>query len=341
MIPTPYDSQLLAIREMLDDPTEGSAQAGYDLLFKLWLEYRELAEFNQELLQDAIKHSLLVSELRKRLRELRLKSSITGTYLRDKFEAFATEVENYRAKLSEEVKSLDSEKSNTNQRISKNEGEITPSLFGEPNTRTYQKSKVEWLQIALVAIILIMILVLVISPYTYQKIIIVIIAFIGATNLSYVLPKNYGATSNDLPELKLNFKYPRFLSTYDKNTVDVIVKNLMYKEYHGKLTLIFDDIDSLVEPAPDTKLSATLEIPSLGKEAIQFKFILTKKPTQKNLNFHFKISHSNDSQYISNNENFLIAPIPYLRSTSTWLIGTLGTLIVALLWDQLKKFLGF
>jgi hypothetical protein len=101
-----YHNKLPAIRELLDHPTEESAQIGYDLLFKLWLENREIPEFNQELIQDAIKHPALISELRKRLRELRLKSSITSTYLRDKFEAFATEVENYRAKLSKEAEPL-------------------------------------------------------------------------------------------------------------------------------------------------------------------------------------------------------------------------------------------
>lgn len=69
-IPQPYSDRLEFIREMLDSPQPEMALDGYDLLFKLWLEYSADTDFCDELKKIGKKHPELPQEFTDRLDDL-------------------------------------------------------------------------------------------------------------------------------------------------------------------------------------------------------------------------------------------------------------------------------
>jgi len=329
----PYSNQLRAIREMLDNPAEGSDPEGYDLLFKLWLENRELTEFSQELLQDAIKYPLLVIELRTRLRELRLKSSITGTYLRDKFEAFATDVENYKAQLSKEAESLVSEIPDHKPDISKDDKK---SKVGIPETGSTENPETRSSSFKIWASTLIKVLN---KPRIVISSLIAIIIIIW---VFYLIPKNGPVTWTISSGVTASYTYPKYLSVQDQNTINVPIVNSDDTAFDGTITLIFEDPGVMAMPVAGQSLSLDLAVPPHGRKTMQFNFSLAEKPPKGKIEFYFQISNPNGIPYKSNEESFLVSPIPYLRSTSAWLFGSagLGALLIAVLWERLQKSLG-
>ncbi len=322
-MPKPYKDRLKAIRAILADSSQEIAQEGYGLLFKLWLENVDNSDFIQELIPIAVEHQNTVQELDSRLGELSLKDSITNTFLKDHLTKFASEV----AKFKSEVTKADAQATGfppININISEN-----------------QRTRFAWWQLAFIAVIIISLGLILVLPNTFQKALVLVVAGCSAIFFYYIVPKRDRTILTDLSNIKLSYTSPNYLSLGDENTIHISVENSSQTEFNGKITLVFNDPDSLVTPAPDQSLSAKIEISPLGREAKQFKFLLLKKPSDGNLNYYFQIS-SDKSQYVSNEENFQIAPIPYLRSTWAWLFGSagLGALIIALLWEKIKELLG-
>jgi hypothetical protein len=312
----PYSNQLRAIREMLDNPTEESIQEGYDLLFKLWLTNKEIEEFSQELIQDAIKHPLLIGEFRKRLRELRLKSSITGNYLKDQFEAFVANVESYKSKLATEAKP---------------HPVLLPAKIGISESQT---RKLPWWQILRVLILTVSITLILVLPIS-QKIVVCAIAIISVITMPYLLSKVDQMITTDLPGIKLNYSFPKYLSIGDENTIDLSIENSNENEFTGLITLVFSDNDSLITPVANQSMSVKVEVPAFGREAKQFKFILKNKPPDGDANYYFQVFSSDGSRYKTNSAFFLISPIPYLRSIWGWVISGSGivALIITFIWE--------
>ena len=143
-----------------------------------------------------------------------------------------------------------------------------------------------------------------------------IAAIFGIIDVIYVHPINEKTTSLDSLGLKLSYKAPVHLSQYDENTVDVSVENSLSTDFKGTISLIIVDPDSTTKPLPGEKLSKELDIDSLEEETKQFKFLMAKKPSSQSLDYQLKITPSNGSQSAFLNENFLVAPIPYLRTAS-------------------------
>lgn len=311
-----YSNQLRAIREMLDDPTGASIQDGYDLLFKLWLSNRDVPEFEQELIQDAIKHPQLIGELRTRLRELRLKSSITGNYLRERFETFVANVESHKSKLSMEAK--------------------PPAVLSSAkiSISASQTRKVPWWQALRVLILIVSIILIFVLPIS-QKIVVCAIAIISILTMPYLLSKVDQMIVTDLPGIKLIYSFPKYLSIGDENTIDLSIENSNENEFTGLITLVFSDNDSLITPAANQSMSAKVEVPAFGREARQFKFILKNRPPDGDANYYFQVFSSGGSRYKTNNTFFLISPIPYLRSIWGWVISGSGlvALIITFLWE--------
>jgi len=318
-MPTPYDNQLHAIRKMLANPAPEIVQEGYDLLFKLWLSNHENAEFKHELMRVAIDHSQLIIEFTNRLRKLQLKSSITNTYLRKGLEALASDVKNFKLNLSKENKPA---------------ANFLPAKIDTPK----EIGKYAWWQLLLLGIIAIAIWLVIYLPDLYQKILVVFVAAGSTITLPYIFPQKDHVILVDSAGIKINYSFPTYLSVRDENTAHISIENLSQTEFSGKITLVFDDPSSFVTPAPNQNLSVKVDLSPHGRESKQFKFLVLKRPSDKNLNYHFEI-FSDEEQYISNEESFLIAPIPYLRYTWAWLFGSAGV-IIALLWDQLGKLLG-
>lgn len=319
MLPS-YDDQLLAIREMLADPAPEIEQEGYDLLFRLWLSNHENMGFKHELLRVAVNHSRLIIEFTNRLRELQLNNSITNTYLRKELETLASDV--YALKFN-------------------------PSITGKPitnfqsvTTKTPQENeKYAWWQLLLFGIITASVwLVVYVLPDLYQKILVAFVALASAITLPYIFPQKDRVILIDSAGIKINYSFPTYLSIRDENIAHVAIENTGQTDFNGRITLVFDDPSSFVTPAPDQNLSVKVDLSPHGRESKQFKFLVLKRPSDKNLNYHFEIT-SDKEQYKSNEESFLIAPIPYLRYTWAWLFGSAGV-IIALLWDQFEKIFG-
>ena len=167
--------------------------------------------------------------------------------------------------------------------------------------------------------------------------ILVIVVFVITINLIYVVPTKGSTFSTDLIGLNISYKSPAYLSVHDENTVEISVENTLQTELEGTLMLVFDDPEYSIKPAKEKKFSTEIEIRPRDKESQEFSFQLTKKPIDKNLKYHFLFVSSNGSQYRTETESFSIAPIPYLRSASNWLFGSLGGIIIASLWEQIKK----
>lgn len=322
-MPSPYEERLKAIRKILADPSEEVAQEGYGLLFKLWLENVDNSDFIQDLIPIALEHQNAMQELESRLGELSVRDTITDTFLKKQLRVLMLEV----SKLKVE-KPKDGATAKETLRVDV----IAPEK---------QKTRFVWWQIALVDIILIALWVIVFKPHIYQEIIVLVIATISVITLPYLLPRKDRIIAADLLATKLNYTFPTYLSLGDVNTVHFFIENLGRTKFIGEITLVFKDPESFVTPAPNQNLTASVEVPPQGREAKQFNFLVLKKPADGSLDYCFQIT-SGESQFISKDENFQIAPIPYLRSAWAWLFGSagLGALIVALLWDQVKKMIG-
>lgn len=320
---TPYKERLKAIHMMLATRSRELVQEAYDSLFRLWLENVDSSNFKQDLIPIAVEHDNIIQELENRLSALSLKNTITDTFLKDHLAVLASEV--LKIKLEKSTEELSVRES---WRV-----DIIPSKK--------QKTKFAWWQITLFNIIVIPLWIIVSRPHIYQQIIVLVVAIISVITLPYLLPKKDRIIAANLLATKLNYTFPTYLSLGDVNTVHFFIENLSETNFSGEITLIFRDPDSFVTPAPDQDLTVKLEVPPHGRAAKQFKFLVLKRPADGSLDYYFQIS-SSGSQFISKDENFQIAPIPYLRSTGAWLFGSagLGTLIIALLWDQLKKLLG-
>jgi len=316
----PYYDQILAIREMLANPSPEIVQEGYDLLFKLWMINSDNPDFKHEIKHDAIKYSQLIPELTTRLIKLQLTSSITNTYLRKRLESLASDAEDLRRALITKGSNTSLQSANIN---------IPKGL----------NRKYSWWQLLLVGIIVISTLLTIYLPDLYQKILAVVIAVGSAVTFPYIFPQKDHMISVDSAEIKINYSFPKYLSIGDENTVHISIENSGQANFSGRITLIFDDPGSFVTPAPDQNLSVKMDLPPHGRESKQFKFQVLKKPSDKDLNYHFEIS-SDKEQYVSNEGSFSIAPIPYLRSTWAWLFGSAGVGI-ALFWEQLEKLFGF
>ena len=322
-MPKQYKDRLTAIRKMIADPSQEIVQEGYGLLFKLWLENVDNSAFIQELVPIAVEHQQMMQELANRLGELSLRDTITDTFLKKELAKFGSEVDNFK---TEAIKT----------------GLQTTGLPPiNINITENRKTKVAWWQMAFFAVIIISLALILILPQPFQKALVLVVAACGAVFFYYIVPKRDRTISTDLSNIKLSYISPNYLSLGDENTIHISIENPSQTEFNGKITLVFNDPDSLVTPAPDQSLSAKVDVSPLGKEAKQFKFLVLKKPSDGNLNYYFQIS-SDKSQYVSNEENFQIAPIPYLRSAWAWLFGSagLGALILALLWDQVEHWLG-
>lgn len=322
-MPAQYSEQLYAIRELLKSSSKEIMQEAYDLLFDLWLANYESSEFGRDLIQDAIEHSQLISELRKRHRELPLRDSITDAYLQKRLEDFATNVANFKLNAS-----IESQSSIV----------FLPAKINMPEN---QSGKYTWWQILLLFIILISVGLVISLPHIYQKLIVIVISTISIAILPYLLSRKNRMISVNLPGIKLNYSLPTYLSLGEVNTIHISVENLSQTKFNAEITLIFKDPVSFVVPAPDQSLSVKVQVPYNGREAKQFQFRVLKRPADSNLDYYFQIS-ADKAQFESNTDSFLIAPVPYLRSTWAWLFGSAGlsALILALLWDQLKKLLG-
>lgn len=295
-MPGLYKKQLLAISDMLKNPSKGIRDEGYYQLFKLWRENADVAHFTQDLLPIAFQHENLVEELRNQLNKLSINNSITDTFLKNQLETLVSEITKY--KLAEQEKKQQDTKSNIQ------------------NGQTIKFA-------------------------TWQKVlaitILAVVFFISIINLIYVVPIKENTFSSDLVGLNINYKSPSYLSVHDENTVEISIENTLPKNLEGTLTLVFDDPEHSIKPARGENFSTEVTIHSHDKETQEFSFQLIKKPNNKNLNYHFLFITSDGSQDQSKKENFSIAPIPYLRSVSTWLFGSMGALIVTSLWDQIKK----
>jgi hypothetical protein len=297
-----YNNQLIAIRGMLNNNDKEIIREGYDLLFKLWRENLDTVDFTQELTQIAIEHEQLVQEFKTRINELSLTDSITDTFLSEKLDALTCEISMHKSN-KEDIK----------------EESIKENTTGENKRVEMQKSRLGAIKRLLTIIVLLF------------------VVFIIVINFLYVLPTEEGTISTDLPGIQLSYKSPTFLSLRDENTLDVSVNNTMLEEYEGRITLVFVDPDFVIKPTLNQKFSADLDVHSHDKEPKQFKFFLSRKPSYNEIIYHFEFSSSNDTLYQSANKMLLIAPVPYIRSASSWIITTLVAVIVALVGDQLKK----
>jgi len=316
---TPYNDQLRAIREMLVDPASEIVQEGYDLLFKLWLKNHENVDFKQELLGVAIDHSQLVTEFTNRLRKLHLSSSITNTYLRKGLETLAADIESY--------------KSNYIPDTSKKDGQLkveTSEIVSLEKSRTLNLSPK-----ALASILIQMLKRPRIVASSFIVIIIIIWAF-------YSIPQNGPVTWGRIPNVTTSYSYPKYLSVKDQNIIDIPIVNSGNAKFDGTITLVFEDPIVPITQDPGQSLAIDIDVPPHGRKTAQFNFLLAERPPENKIEFHFIISLSDGTTYQSNKERFLIAPIPYLRSTSAWLFGSagLGALLFAMAWEKLQKSLG-
>ena len=313
-MPHPYQDRLIAIRIMLKDPSPETVHEGYDLLFKLWRQYNDSPDFIKALMPIAGDHDNLVQELEKRLGEFVLKEALTDRFFQKSMDNLKIEL---KAGKKDERSTL-------------------------PPPQLVSTKPVWWKNTGILLVIVIIALIGIIW-WKSATILIVLVAIVivGIINLIYIVPINEHPILADSIGLKLHYKAPVYISLRDENIIEVSIENFQSSTFKGTAALIFYGQDASVKPAPDQKLSATLEVNPLDKETKQFKFFLTHKPMTNNLNYSFKVFSQDGSLGISTNEHFLITPIPYLRTASKWLFGTLATLIVALIWDRVEEFLGF
>jgi hypothetical protein len=293
-----YISQLIAIRGMLNSDNKEIVREGYDLLFKLWKENLDSSDFIQQSVPIAKEHEKLVQELRTRILELSQTDSVTEKYLNDNLDILSSEISKSTSPPS---KGDDSHHSDSEEEIVEKKKD-----FKEPKK-------------------------------VIPAIILIIVVLAITVNLFYVLPTDEGIVSTNLPDLKLNYKAPTYLSVRDENTLDISVYNSRQTEFEGRITLVFDDPTLVIKPALNQKFSAELDVHPQDSEPKQFRFLLTRRPHYKAIAYHFELLNSDGSQYKSAEEEFLIAPIPYARSTSNWLLATLGAVLITLIGDQLKK----
>jgi hypothetical protein len=196
-----------------------------------------------------------------------------------------------------------------------------------------------WWQLLLAGIIIVSIGLVIYLPDLYQKILVGFVATIGAITLPYIFPQKERTISLNKAGIKINYAVPAYLSIGDENTAHIWIQNSGQVDFNGKITLVFEDPDAFIAPAAGHKLSANVELYQNSRESIQFKFLITKRTSNKSLHYHFEIITGHD-HYKSNTENFLIAPIPYLRKTWAWMFGSAGV-IIALLWKQVEKLFDF
>lgn len=213
---------------------------------------------------------------------------------------------------------------------------IQPITYNPENAA--QKMKLAWWQLTLL-VILISAWYIIILPSIYQKILMLVTAVSSVITLTYILPQKSRTISTDFSGIKFKYTFPAYLSVGDEATIRISVHNLRQTEFNGNVTLIFNDPDSGVTPAPDTSLSVKVSVQPRSKQSRLFKFLLLKRPSDGNLNYYFAISFE-ESRYVSNGSYFQIAPIPYLRSAWPCLFSAgLGALILALLWNLLEKWI--
>jgi len=169
--------------------------------------------------------------------------------------------------------------------------------------------------------------------------------------MKYVPWKNPPKVQNILTDLSLTYIAPKYLSEGDQNVIDISITNLNLNEsFSGTITLIFHDPTIPFMSIPDKNLSLVIkDLRPDDRVTGQFKFTLPTGSSIDKAVYYFQVykpdgtpyTSPNGTLYKSNEEEFLIAPIPYLRSFLAWLIGGGGLGILISLRDQLKKLLGF
>lgn len=91
-----YLNRLIAIREMFSSPLRHTVQEAYNLLFELWLEYKDNPDFNQDLSQITKEHPMLLQELEARRQNAA--SPVLSTYSLEKDHDFE-KMESYIPKI--------------------------------------------------------------------------------------------------------------------------------------------------------------------------------------------------------------------------------------------------
>lgn len=319
---TPYKDRLAAIQQLLASSQQEEVEEGYDSLFDLWLENSDVPGFIQDLIPIAATHGTFIQEFKDRLNSLITKDVITDTYLQQRLNSLESEIAKYK------INSL------------KSENATAPSLIG--GTAGETNPRFAFWQIALALIILAALGLMIVLPNTFQKGIMFVIAISCAVVFPYIFSQKQHRIIAEELNIKLNYSFPKYLSVGDENIVDLSIENPNETRFTGELTMVFDDDNSLIAPAAEKSLSAHIDVFPHDRAAKQFNFSLKNKPADGNINFYFLVLSSSGTRHKTNNEFFLISPIPHLRSIWSWLFGSagLGALIIALLWEQLKKILG-
>lgn len=307
----PYIDRLILIKEMLNSPQPEMVREAYESLFELYKKYADKPEFIGEMKQLVSKYPKIPSELEAQIEKL----------------SKDNETEKMAFSLKRSLENL----------LTK-----TSLLTPEQISPSAPKGKLLWWYITICAFVLISawaVINLLPNTNTLQKIVVALVAFSAMIMLPYILPQKDRSNPIGLSGIKLNYTTHTYISVGDQNTIDTSIENTGNTEFNGSITLIFQDPDSLVKPAPNEDLSAKIEVSPHGKTNRQFKFILVKKPLDGGLNFCFRITSSDGPQYMSSDDVYLITPMPYLRSIGSWVIGGSGViaLIIAFLWQLIVE----
>ena len=321
----PYYDQLHAIRKILDDPNDGNLEQGYDLLFKLWLSNSDRSDFIQELIQDAVSRPSLINEFRKRLGELRLRSAITDTYLRERFEAFVADVESHRLKKSE---ILASQVSNLKPDATKNNEQFKVVQL-ETIAPGKKKTKIKWSKQRITAMAL----------FGFFFVFGVVI------NMKYINPKNPPKTRFIPPNLILTYTSPKYISEEDENSVTITLVNKDENQpFSGRITLVFSN-GAPIMPVPGRSLS--MEVANLeggDRKTEQLTFTLPKSSSQKAVDYYLRILPADGSAlYQTADDKFLVSPFPRMWTVLASLMsaGGLGGLLVTFLNEKLLNVFKF
>lgn len=301
---TNFTERINVIREMLESPSVVVTQEGFDDLMALIEENSGNQDLSDEIIQIAAENPNLGRQILERLK---------------KFERKTPEVDGIIRELNQMFDEISSRAS-------------------PPDNATPSKREFLWWYVAIYAFVLISawtVIILLPDTNTLQRIVVALVALSAMVMLPYILPTKDRTVPIGLSGIKLNYTTHAYVSVGDQNTIDVSIENTGNNEFNGSITLIFQDPDSSVKPAPNESLSVKIEVPPHGRVNRQFKFILAKKPLDGGLNYCFRIASSDGPQHTSGDEVYSITPVPYLRSIGSWVIGGSGiiALIIAFLWQ--------
>ncbi|HAW52121.1 MAG TPA: hypothetical protein DCX54_07320, partial [Flavobacteriales bacterium] len=172
-----------------------------------------------------------------------------------------------------------------------------------------------------------------------------ILLLIGSLWLLYLMPRTEALVSCLNPNgLEVEVDYPNYIANGDKETIEIIIKNMgagvmdgyVLLNSHGTAKVHFENKEAnkvKIENLVPGEQRSTSIVFSLNEP-----FSVIANPSRY-VDFYLEIE-GNNANCDSKDYHIAVSPIYGLRKVIFFLWGTIGTTLFGLLWSRIKEFIG-